>query len=45
MKKLLHLDKVVYVRFASVFYRYQNIEAFKEELEKVILLRKVQNEE
>ncbi len=45
LEKLLHLDEVVYVRYASVFYRYQNIEAFKKELEKVISLRQEHFEE
>jgi len=32
LETLLHIDEVAYVRFASVFKRYENIEEFLEEL-------------
>ncbi len=40
LEKLLPLDEVTYVRYASVFYRYEDIETFKEELERVLSLRR-----
>ncbi len=40
LDKLLQIDEVAYVRYASVFHRYQDIEEFKEELDKVISMRK-----
>lgn len=40
MEKLLEIDEVAYVRYASVFYRYKDIEEFKKELDQVISLRK-----
>ncbi len=39
LEKLLPIDEVAYVRYASVFHRYVDIEEFKQELEKVIALR------
>lgn len=39
LEKLLPIDEVAYVRYASVFYRYRDIEDFKKVLEKVISLR------
>jgi len=35
MKKLKGLDKVAYVRFASVYREFEDLESFKEELEKL----------
>jgi transcriptional repressor NrdR len=32
MKKIKKLDKVAYVRFASVYHEFKDIQAFKEEL-------------
>ncbi len=40
LEKLLPIDEVAYVRYASVFHRYKDIEEFKKELDKVISLRK-----
>ncbi len=42
--KLRRLDEVVYVRYASVFHKYQKIEDFKEELDKMISLREKEKE-
>ncbi len=39
LNKLRELDEVAYVRYASVFNQFQNIESFKEELEKMIVTR------
>lgn len=39
LNKLRKLDEVTYVRFASVFRKFQDIDSFKEELEKMILTR------
>ncbi len=39
LEKLLPIDEVAYVRYASVFHRYKDIEEFKKELDKVISLR------
>ncbi len=44
LEKLLPIDEVVYVRYASVFHRYKDIEEFKKELDQVISLRKQQTE-
>lgn len=35
MKKLKSLDKVAYIRFASVYREFEDIESFEEELEKL----------
>lgn len=35
MKKLKHLDKVAYIRFASVYKEFQDVDSFYEELEEV----------
>ena len=35
MRKLKTLDKVAYVRFASVYREFEDLESFKEELEKL----------
>jgi transcriptional repressor NrdR len=35
MKKLKHLDKVAYIRFASVYREFEDLENFAEELEKL----------
>ena len=35
MKKLKSLDKVAYIRFASVYKEFEDIEKFEEELEKL----------
>lgn len=45
LEKLLPIDEIAYVRFASVFYRYQDIESFKQELEKVVALREQLSQE
>lgn len=39
LEKLLEIDEVAYVRYASVFYRYKDVEEFKRELDKVIEMR------
>lgn len=36
MKKLKSLDKVAYIRFASVYREFEDIERFEEELEKLM---------
>ena len=36
MKKLKTLDKVAYIRFASVYREFEDIERFEEEVEKLI---------
>ena len=36
MKKLKKLDDVAYVRFASVYRRFQDIESFKAEIDKML---------
>jgi hypothetical protein len=33
MEELRHLDEVAYVRFASVYRSFQDVEAFREEIE------------
>ena len=35
MEELRHLDEVAYVRFASVYRSFQDVEAFREEVEKL----------
>ncbi len=35
MKKLKNLDKVAYIRFASVYREFEDLERFEEELEKL----------
>ncbi|MBS3131211.1 transcriptional regulator NrdR [Candidatus Woesearchaeota archaeon] len=35
MKKLKSLDKVAYIRFASVYREFEDLESFEEELEKL----------
>ena len=35
MKKLRNLDKVAYIRFASVYREFEDLERFEEELEKL----------
>jgi transcriptional repressor NrdR len=35
MEELQHLDEVAYVRFASVYRRFQGLEAFREEIERL----------
>lgn len=35
MDALRHLDQVAYVRFASVYRRFQDVEAFREEIERL----------
>ena len=39
MKKLEALDKVAYVRFASVYREFKDVVEFKEELEKILTKR------
>jgi len=40
LQKLRLLDEVAYVRFASVFHKFQDVDSFKEELENMIASRK-----
>lgn len=40
MDELRHLDEVAYVRFASVYRSFQDIEAFRDEIEKLRHLRR-----
>jgi len=35
MKKLKSLDKIAYIRFASVYREFEDLERFEEELEKL----------
>jgi len=35
MKKLKKLDKVAYIRFASVYREFEDINSFEEELDKL----------
>jgi transcriptional repressor NrdR len=35
MEELRHLDEVAYVRFASVYRRFQDVHAFREEIERL----------
>jgi transcriptional repressor NrdR len=37
MEELRHLDEVAYVRFASVYRSFQDLEAFREEIERLKL--------
>ncbi|MFY9113740.1 MAG: transcriptional regulator NrdR [Dethiobacteria bacterium] len=39
LNKLRKIDEVTYVRFASVFHQFQDIDTFKKELEKMIKMR------
>jgi transcriptional repressor NrdR len=36
MEELKALDEVAYIRFASVYRQFQDIEAFKNEIEKLM---------
>jgi len=40
MEELHHLDEVAYVRFASVYRSFQDVEAFREEIERMRRKRK-----
>ncbi len=40
MKKLKQFDKVAYIRFASVYYSFEDLEKFEEELQKLGRLKK-----
>jgi transcriptional repressor NrdR len=40
MKHLKRIDKVAYIRFASVYESYENLEAFEEELDKLLKRKK-----
>ncbi len=44
LNKLRKMDEVAYVRFASVFHQFQDIDTFKEELEKMISTREADRE-
>jgi transcriptional repressor NrdR len=35
MEELRHLDEVAYVRFASVYRSFQDVDAFREEIERL----------
>jgi hypothetical protein len=35
MEELRHLDEVAFVRFASVYRHFQDIDAFREEIDKL----------
>lgn len=35
MRELSHLDQVAYVRFASVYRRFEDVQAFRDEIEKL----------
>jgi transcriptional repressor NrdR len=35
MEELRHVDEVAYVRFASVYHRFQDIDAFRDEIEQL----------
>jgi transcriptional repressor NrdR len=41
MERLRSLDKIAYVRFASVYRDFQDVEEFLNELKNVMLSRKV----
>jgi transcriptional repressor NrdR len=41
MERLRNLDKIAYVRFASVYRDFQDLEEFLSELKNVMLSRKV----
>lgn len=45
MNELHHLDEVAYVRFASVYRSFQDIEAFREEIERMQQRRSREAEE
>ena len=36
MEKLMKLDQVAYVRFASVYREFKDVNTFKDELEKLL---------
>lgn len=40
MERLRHLDEVAYVRFASVYRQFADIEGFRQELERLLLFPK-----
>jgi transcriptional repressor NrdR len=40
MEKLKHLDKIAYVRFASVYRDFQDVEAFLNELKNLVLQKR-----
>jgi len=40
LEKLRLIDEVAYVRFASVFRKFQDVDSFKEELERIIEQRR-----
>ena len=40
LEKLLPVDEVTYVRYASVFYRFISVAEFSQELDRCIFLRK-----
>ncbi len=40
LSKLRHIDEVAYVRFASVFHQFPDVETFKAELEEMIPKKK-----
>lgn len=40
MRKLRSLDKVAYIRFASVYREFEDLETFKDELSKLLKTRK-----
>jgi transcriptional repressor NrdR len=40
MEKLKNLDKIAYVRFASVYRDFQDVEAFLNELKNLVLHRR-----
>src|SRR5258707_15305555 len=40
MEKLRHLDKIAYVRFASVYRDFQDVEAFLNELKNLVLQKR-----
>ena len=35
MEELRHLDEVAYVRFASVYRKFEDVQAFREEIERL----------
>lgn len=45
LKKLRIIDEVAYVRFASVFRQFPDVEAFKTELEEMLADKKVRSQE
>jgi transcriptional repressor NrdR len=40
MERLRHLDKIAYVRFASVYRDFQDVEAFLNELKNLVLQKR-----